>query len=239
MPITLAGYNFALNSDTLGALSAHNVPSVASVGAGQANTAVLTSASVPFQYKIRYLTILVTAIDNVTGTDSFNLVVGGLAGQTGQAYTQGNTAANDNSGPAGPSYGYPTNVAVAGNCVFANDVPFNSANLAANNVPANYYASASPYNPGVTTWVPSSNLIGQSLPGTGWYSLATTGGYGLFVPTNFDAVYPAVIPLSLRATTVASTGSISNMAIVLGIVPVRKRAQPVPGEPYPLLVSDY
>jgi hypothetical protein len=238
MPLTYTGINFTLNSDNLGCLDSLSMANVASIGAGVANTTVQTAKIVPYNFKIRLVAVSCTAIDAVAGGDSFNLVVGGAIGATSQSYTQGNTAANDNSGPAGISYGYPTNVAVAGNCVFANDVPFNSANTIALNPVSSFQTTS---NQGaVTTWLPSANLIGQSLPNTGWNSLATgTGGQGLFVPTNWDAVYPAYTPLSLRVTTVASTGSISNLQVELAIVAVRKRVQPVPGAPYILPATDY
>lgn len=136
-------------------------------------------------------------------------------------------AANDNS----DTYGYPTNVAVAGDALFGADVPFNAANTIA----ANAYAF--PGNVG-----PSANQIGQGVPNTGWGSLvAATGGYGLFVPTNYDAVYPAGIPLTLRAITQATIGSISNLQVTLSVIPVGLRAQPgdAPGQKLILPCVDY
>lgn len=241
MPITYTGINFTLNSDTLGALTNLSMANVASIGAGVANTTVQTAKIVPYNFKIRLVAVSITAIDAVAGLDLFNIVVGGALGATAQTYTQGNIANNDNSGPAGQGYGYPTNgsVAVAGQAVFGADVPFNSTNTIAAN-PVSLFQTTSTFNPSVTTWIPSSSLIGQSLPNTGWNSLTTgAGGQGLFVPTNWDAVYPAYTPISLRVVTVASTGSISNLQVELSIVPVRKRAQPVPGAPYILPATDY
>ncbi len=75
----------------------------------------------------------------------------------------------------------------------------------------------------------SGGLTGSAPYYAGWISLTTTGGYGIFVPTNYDAVYPCNLPLSLRASTVASTGSISNLEITLGIVPMPLRKGPTPG----------
>ncbi len=226
MSVTLRGVNPSRTADTLNALGTQDLPTV-SPGAGVANTTVQASRVVPFNYKIRIVAVMFTAIDAVAGVDSFNLVVGGIPTQTGQTYTQGNIAANDNS----DTYGYPTNVAVAGNSVFGADVPFNSANLASANT---------------LTWlppgsVPSTNLTGQSVPNTGWQVIATTGGYGLFVPTNWDAVYPAGIPLSLRVTTAASTGTITSLAVTLGILPVMRRAEPasVAGQDYVCPLTDY
>jgi hypothetical protein len=226
MGVTLRGLNATRTADYLNALGTQDLPT-ASPGAGVANTVVQTSRIFPFNYKIRVVAVMFTAIDAVAGGDSFNLVVGGIPGATGQTYTQGNVAANDNS----DTWGSPTNIAVAGNCVFGNDVPINVANLASANTLA-WLPSGS---------VPSANLIGQSVPNTGWLACATTGGYGLFVPTNWDAVYPAGIPLSVRTTTVATTGTITALSITLGIVPIMRReeAMSVAGQTFPVGLTDF
>jgi hypothetical protein len=204
MPVTLRGLNETPTSDTLYSLSEASLSSAGAIGAGVANATVQSLKVLPFNFKIRKVVIYVPSIDAVAGGDSFNLVVGS------GAYTQGNIAPNDTFDTSGVN----AVTAVAGNCVFANDVPFNSANTAASNTA---------YTPG--------NLIGQAPPNVGWLSLATTGGSGIFVPTNWDAVYPAGIQITLRVTTVASTGSIGAGAqVVMAIVPVGIR-RAVAGDP--------
>lgn len=213
MPVTLNGLNSTPRSDTLNALDASAQINLATIGASQANTAVQAAYISPVQYKIRKVAVYFSAISAITGL-SFNLVVG-----TG-AYTQGNAAPNDNSfdpttlttiGTGAPQFtsvtpvlggvGYPTNVAVAGQSVFAADVGFTVANF-----------------PNIT--------VG-------------TGGYAVLIPTNYDAVYPVGIPLTLRATT-GTGASITNLNITLAIVPIRLRpAPPGPEAVAPLPGVDY
>ena len=211
MPVTLNNLNSTPRSDTLNSVSF--VPYLAiSPGAGVVNTTVQDLQLLGLQYKIRKVAVAFTAIDSVAGTDSFNLVVG-----TG-AYAQGNPAPNDNSfdpsalttvgvnGQINPTVlggvGYPTNVAVAGQTVFANDVAFTPANI-----------------PNITTGA---------------------GGYAILIPANYDAVYPVNIPLTLRVTTTAATGSITGLRIFVVISPMRLRpafpgaeaVAPLPGVDY-------
>lgn len=217
---TLRGLNNTTDSDTLYAINDVGMPIVASIGAGVLTTTVQGSKVLPFNYKIRKVSVFLTAIDSTAGADAFNLVVGGIPGTTG-AYSQNNAAPNDNSqsGPGTASapagLGYPTNIAVAGQTVFANDVPFNIANA---------YGSGTGGSPGF------GGLTGYGFQFTGWQQLTTTGGVGIFVPTNYDAVYPCNLPLSVRVSTVASTGSISNLAITLGLVFMPLRKGPTPGQ---------
>jgi len=183
MPITLRNISGAVNSDTLYCLVETGL-SAAAQGAGVANTTIATTKVFPFQYKIRKVAVYVASIDAISGgSDAFNLVVG-----TAASYTNTNIAANDNS----DTNGYPTNVAVVGNCVFNGDMGFTAANTPVN--------------------------------GSGWITLATsTGGYGIFVPPNYDAVYPAGIPLTLRLVTTASTGSLGASSYTLAITPIKLR----------------
>jgi hypothetical protein len=52
-------------------------------------------------------------------------------------------------------------------------------------------------------------------------NLATsTGGYEIFIPTNYDTIYLPQTPLYLIVTTNASTGSISNLQVTLGVIPI-------------------
>lgn len=209
--LSLQPTSFNLNAQSAIALA------VAAVGAGVANTALQALFISPFNYKINKVAIAYTAISAVTGTTSLNLVVG-----TG-AYTQGNPAGNDNS-IAGPTsmtnyptapggMGYPTNVAVAGNAVFSNDLTVNSANT---------------FNPAGAAGTGTPNgTEGMAVLGTGWIAVGTGGGYGLFVPDYYDAVYPAGIPLTLRVTTPATTGSITNLTVTIGYEPVALRGAPM------------
>ena len=195
MPVSLRSLNETPTADTLYALVNVDLPTTSAAGAGVANTAIQAIKVLPFNYKIRKVAIYIPSIDAVAGLDSFNLVLG-----TTGAYSQNNPAPNDTFDTSGVN----AVTATTGNSVFANDVPFNSANLATAN----------------TTYSPT-NLIGQGPPNVGWIVLATTGGYGTFVPTNYDAVYPAGVPLTLRFTTVASTGAIgANAQVTLAVVPV-------------------
>lgn len=213
MPTLKRGLTLARESFNMNALNMISFPVVASIGAGVANTALQAYFISPCLFKIAKVAVFASAIDAVTGTDAFNIVVG-----TTGAYTQGNVATNDNSiaGPTvgpGTTYptvpggvGYPTNVAVVGNSVFAADVPFQATTA----VPSPYVA------PG-----PNGGT------GQGWKALATTGLYGLLVPTNYDAVYPEGIPLTLRVSTVASTGSISNLLVAFTYEPISRRGAPI------------
>jgi hypothetical protein len=216
VPIFKRGLTLNPQSFNLNALGVDSFPVVASIGQGIANTAIQAYWISPCMFKIAKVAVFASAIDAVTGTDAFNIVVG-----TTGAYTQGNIAANDNSiaGPSvsvGSTYptsaiggmGYPTNVAAVGNSVFAADVPFQSTTA----VPFPY-VGAGAGNPGGN--------------GQGWKALATTGLYGLLIPTNYDAVYPEGVPLTLRVSTVASTGSISNLLVAFTWEPVARRGAPI------------
>jgi hypothetical protein len=216
MPITLRGLNESWDSDTLNTVQLKSFP-VVSPGAGVANTTVQTSVLLPFRYKIRKVSVIFSAIDAITGgSDAFNLVLGGVTGQTGQTYTQGNLAPNDNSqtgssavpGQNTGNLGYPTNFATAGQSVFAADVPFT-------------FAGGGTYATGLS----STNTQNS---GSGWISLTTSGGYGIFVPPNYDAVYPENVPLSLRVATTAVTGSITNLFVTIMIVPIAFRKGQTP-----------
>jgi hypothetical protein len=201
MALTLDGINVTPRSDTLSAVSTTEPYGPITIAVSQANTAIQGAYISPVQYKIRKIAVYWSATVALGAT--FNLVVG-----TG-AYTQGNVAGNDNSfdpnaattvgingiantGAVLGGLGYPTNVAVAGNAVFAADVGLTVANFP---------------------------------------NASTTGGYGILIPTNYDAVYPAGIPLTLRATTNGTT-TITNLTIALAIVPMPLRQSTGIGEVY-------
>lgn len=206
----------------------------ATFGAGVANTTVSAVLMLPCNYKIMKVGIAYTACDSVAGTDLFNLVVG-----TTGAYTQGNVAGNDNSfaqqfqpgplltaasyPPPSPNFalGYPSNVALPGAPVFLADVPIsNAAALAYVNPPTP--GSGLPFSP------PSDGAPNAAFgfTGFGWVTVATTGGFGIFLPADYDAVYPATQPLTLRVTTTVSTGSITNLTITLLYEPMYFRPAP-------------
>lgn len=224
MPVIKRGISIYPSSFNLNAISTDGFGQIATLTGAIANTVLQGLFTCPYNFKINKVAVALSSLTAIAGTNKFNLVVG----QTG-AYTQGNIAANDNS-IAGPTQvvnpqltyptapggmGYPTNVAVVGNSVFVADVGFTSTNV---------------FNPGGANFNPNSvgfGSAGMAYPGTGWQSLATaTGGSGLFVPENYDAVYPAGIPLTLRLV-IAAGSTITNLIVEIGIEPVMLRGAPM------------
>jgi hypothetical protein len=64
--------------------------------------------------------------------------------------------------------------------------------------------------------------------GFGWVSVATGGGYGVFLPADYDAVYPGNLPLTLRVAT-SGTGTLTNLTVTLLYEPMYLRpAMPGP-----------
>jgi hypothetical protein len=217
---TLLHWNRHPKSDGFNEINAAVDFNPVSPGAGVVNTTVQAAFLIPFLYKIRKVGVFYSAVDSVAGTDKFNIVVG-----TG-AYTQGVIAPNDNSYASGlvvpaaasattgagvyvaqSGAGYPTNVATAGMAVFSADITVAPAATTAQQPGA---ATNGPYAPG-------------------WIAAATGGGYGIFVPPNYDAVYPMLVPLTLRMVTTASTGSATAFTVTLGVVPVTPLASPGSG----------
>lgn len=183
---------FALNT-----LSCENFPTVASAGAGVANTTIQAYYVLPTRCKINKVVFACTALAAVTGTHKFNIVVG-----TG-AYTQGSVASNDNSYdqalPGG--LGYCTNPAVTGNALFAADVPIVTAG---------------------NTALSNSEMAGGFTTGA--------GGYAIFIPTSYDAVYKNGALLTLRFVTPGSTGSFTNVVVGFLFEPVSVRPSNLPTE---------
>jgi hypothetical protein len=224
MPIVKRGITVFPSSFNLNAQGTDGFGQIATLTGLIANTAIQGLFTCPFNYKISKIAIALSSLTTVAGLNSFNIVVGQTA-----AYVQGNIAANDNS-IAGPTQvvnpaltyptapggmGYPTNVAVVGNSLFSADVTFNSANV---------------FNPaGAATLGPNSpgfGSAGMGVLGTGWQALVTaTGGSGIFVPTNYDAVYPAGIPLTLRLGIIAAN-TITNLIVAIGVEPIMLRGAP-------------
>jgi len=213
--LTLDNWNRTPESDTFMATTPLFVGPL-TLGAGVANTTIQAGFAMPFLYKIRKVGVFYTACNSVASTLAFNFVVG-----TTGAYTQGVIAPNDNSYASGTALptpntnaagvivsvagaGYPTNVAIAGEAVFSADIGFTAA-------------------------AQQSGAATNSTYAPGWISVTTSGGYGIFVPPNYDAVYPVLLPLTLRAVTTASTGSITGLSFVLDIVPVTPTANPGSG----------
>jgi hypothetical protein len=170
---------------------------VASVGAGVANTTIQAALNPPTMYKIAKVSVYCSAIDAVTG-DSFNLVVGTTASYTSAAASGGNP---DNSfaqqlqgAPAGSQFGV--------------GYPTNVATV------------------GTTVFGADVVLNTTNIP-----NLAiSTGGYAVLVPGyttglggSYDAVYPSGVPLTLRMTTNASTGSVTNFKVTMVIIPITPR----------------
>jgi hypothetical protein len=106
------------------------------------------------------------------------------------AYTQGNVPTNDNS----ETDGYPTNFATNGMALFAADVVLNAANTG--------FATATGGSAVFST-------SGNAVPAASTIYLAA-----------YDAIYPNGGILTLRLTTPASTGSISNF-VVAGVLEPR------------------
>ncbi len=183
--------------------------------AATTNTTSVNQLSFPCNVKIPKISVSYFAIDSVAGTDSFNIVVG--AG----AYTQGNTATNDNSytasnvvpGANTGNLGYPTNFATTGNALFTADIPFSSN------------ATYAYVTPSATATPAAAGGPGYGVSGTGWQVITTTGGYGIFVPSYYDAIYPAGVPITLRVTTPTSP-YVTNFRVTLLIEPCLLR---VPG----------
>jgi len=201
------GLDYNRENVVLGTLGCEsNLFNIASIGASQANTTVQGYVLLPGRVKIPKITVFCSAISAISGTLSFNIVLG-----TG-AYTQGSVPGNDNSSvppvaynlageatsqqapgivapyPAGGG-GIASNPAVAGNAMFAADVLFNVTNFPARTLPS-----------------------GAAVP-----ALTTASGTGAtygfqFAPASPDAVWPNAGVLTLRVTT-PSGGSITNLII--------------------------
>src|ERR1700726_1307487 len=98
---------------------------------------------------------MVATVDAITGGAKFNIVVGS------GSYTAGTLPPIDNS----QLYGYPTNLAIAGDALFNTDVPFTTDEF-----------------PG-----PLVGAQGQVINQGNVIITAATGGSTVLVPTNYDA----------------------------------------------------
>jgi hypothetical protein len=216
---TLQNWNRSPNSTSFNTLGFETVGPVNITATATANTVIQAGMIFPELYKIRKVGVFFTSAPSVTATTSFNLVVGtaaytqGVIAPTDNSFASGTVAGNPTLGTtngagvavAGNGFGYPTNVAVAGMAVFSADVTF---------LPGTQQA-------GVYT---------NSTYAPGWITTAATNGYGVFVPPNYDAVYPMLVPLTLRVTT-PGTGNLTNFFVTLLIEPVTPLANPGSGGP--------
>lgn len=111
------------------------------------------------------------------------------------------SAFNDGTGwgtsPTLGGLGVPTVFGAAGQALFSTDQPL---------------STTSGVGVAATTGQPA-----LPIPATG------ADSFWRFVPTTYDAVWPACTLFTLRAITPATDGSITNMLVVLGMVPVRTK----------------
>lgn len=184
-----------------------------SIGAGVATTTVQSALIVPgvnMGYNVLAVSVFLTEIDAITA-EVFNLVVGAGSYTSGAAALAG----NDNSRTA-PVSGSPnqgngvcTNIATLGSTVFGADVIFSAANFPAGGLTATLgNAPGLLSNAAGTALTPSNQSVVLAAASAANY-------WNTFIPPNYDAVYPAGIPLTLRVTTTASTGAISGLAVSL------------------------
>ena len=212
-PATVNTENWERNDRNyvFGAIYTDHFPSVnQSLGAGVANSTVQSAIIVPgvnMGYNVLAVSVFLTNIDSTSG-DSFNLCVG-VGSYTSGSATLGS---NDNSrtapvvGSTNQGQGVCTNIATVGTTVFGSDVAFSATNF-----PAGGLTAALGNAPGLL-----NNAAGTALtPSNQSVVLAASSAdyWNTFIPPNYDVVYPAGIPLTLRCTTNASTGSISGLQV--------------------------
>lgn len=164
------------------------------VGIGQANTTVAAIVPLPCAVKV-----VKVAVSWLTGTlanlPTFNVVYNTVQSPgSAQAYTAGNVAPMDNSYTAGVSAAsggtltaVPTAGALTGNGTPGMPNPALTAALPNFNqqgglgIPTNVAVDGQPL------FFSDVGLNTTNFPGAN----ATTGGQGILIPTNWDAVYPA------------------------------------------------
>lgn len=210
---------------TLGTLGTEsNIFALSTIAISQVNTTVAAYFIVPGRVKIPKIAVFVSAIGAAAiGSASFNIVHG-----TG-AYVQGSIPGNDNSsvppvsynalgqasGGQGPNAGSQLTVTY----------PVGGGGIASNpSVPGNaMFAADVVFN---TTNFP--NLT--SATGTG-------ANYAqILVPSNPDCVWANASVLTLRVTTPAGAGTITNLIISMYDEPQPLQAT-APGQQYPPLVT--
>jgi hypothetical protein len=170
-----------------------NFPLVSSIGAGVANSTVQAYYLLPMRAKIAKVMVAFSAINALTG-HSFN-IVSGTATYTASATT---IPGNDNSSVPNVSLrdgftglpttisggaGICTNPGVPGNTFWNADVIINATN----------FPTATTAN---GTWLSSGLGLAQTI-----------------IPNSPDAVWESGTLLTLRVTTPASTGSITNFLV--------------------------
>jgi len=228
--VTINGHN-VVATVTQGSPTLTNVAAdiVAAILADTTSNLIVTASNIAG-------VVTITALVPGTGGNAITIAVaksstsgtiarGGATLAGGAAQTGVTLAPNDNSFSSGTQtpvssttdgsgvvttasgVGYPTNVAVAGMAVFSQDIPFTTASY-----PAGAYQPATGYT---MTYAP------------GFIAVAiATGGYGVFVPPNYDAVYPGLLPLTLRCQTPVVSGSITSLSVMVQIATRTPLANP-------------
>ncbi len=211
------------------------------LGAGVVNTTVTFAAGLlllPCAVKVVKVGISFSATDNVT-TNAVNIVYNTTAPPNpgGGAYLANGPAPNDNSQTAGIQVGTSALVTGAPNPASA------LTQIGGLGVPTNYAVNNQPLF-AADIILNTTNFPGATIAG---------GGFGVFVPTNFDAVYPNG-PVPNNAATAASlstgyinqfgyftlraitTTSLTNLTVTLFYAPITMREKwgpPGPG------ITDY
>ncbi len=215
MPQTLLGWSRSPNAPHFNTLGTETLGPITTTTGAIANTVVNSPLMLGCTVKLRKVGVAYTAIGSVAGTFAFNVAVGYGAETTlapnDNSFASGTllpTAGTATTGAgtyvAAAGVGYPTNVATAGMIAFSQDIQFLAPGVT---VPG--YTSPGPYAPG-------------------WIVGATTGGYGVFTPPNYDAVYPGLVPMTLRLVQPAA-GVITGLVVTLFYEPVTPLANPGSG----------
>ena len=197
------------------------------VAISNVNTAVLAVMPLATGVKIAKVAVAWTAMTDAT--PSFNIVYNtAQALGSARSYTQGNVVPPDNSYTAGitaSTVGATVNTVGFPNPALTTAYP-NFQQIGGLGIPTNVAVDGQP--------VFAADVVFNTtnFPGAG----TTTGGQGILIPTNYDAVYPAgVYPygvaqglpnaadlpasFTLRATT-GGTETITNLTVSLLLVPI-------------------
>jgi hypothetical protein len=247
MPLVKQSWARTPNAFTLNTVGTESIGPL-NIAASQANTATQGFLVLPCAVKISKVSIGWSAITDAT--PSFNLVyntnqaIGGAL-----SYTAGNVAPNDNS----MTGGFPNAAAVAA----ANPQPTLAGGLTSAQLTGAITGSPGYPNPALTALYPTLQQIGglgvptnfavdgqplfvadvvfntTNFPGSG-----TTGGFGVLIPTNYDAVYPSgpngpaavTVPalanlpgaITLRVTTAAAK-TITGLTVTVLYEPISIR----------------
>jgi hypothetical protein len=193
-----------------------NTVQYGTVGIAQANTTILAGGIIPIACAVKVVKVAVSWLTaTLANAPTFNIVYNTAQNlNAAQAYTQGNVAPMDNAYTGGIT-------ATTAGSTLVSATPTNLQGLGA--------GSPGFPNPALTTaspgfvqqgglGIPTNVAVdGQPLfyndvvlnttnfPGAN----ATNGGYGIIVPTNWDAVYPAgVYPYGLQQSLTGSAPAV-------------------------------